>query len=123
MKLNKNSKLNSFYQKFKEMHVFDDKDIDVLINKFPNVDIKNIPLAWVIPIDLFLTKCEAIAPGAITSITQKYGLIVVKITAVKNKFLLIKNIITDFINDIYHIDFDLYDDLLADINENDIILG
>ena len=49
------SVLDTFYQKFIERHNFEDSDIDIFLNRWKNKTIfKNIPLAWVIPLDTMM---------------------------------------------------------------------
>ncbi len=41
---------------FDKRHVFDDEDIDLLQERWPQVTFTNIPLAWVFPLNQFLSR-------------------------------------------------------------------
>lgn len=65
IKLEKKKKL------FDMRHEFNDEDIDLLKERHPGVEILNIPVAWVVPIDQML--CDFRHSQAISKVEQQFG--------------------------------------------------
>ena len=65
------SLIKGFKNEFDRRHDFEDSDLAVLKNRYPEVEIKNIPTAWIILVDelLYAFRCS----NAITSVEQHFG--------------------------------------------------
>jgi len=62
-------------QFFDNRHVFEDEDIDLLKERWPEISFNNIPLAWVFQLDEFL--CKTKYSSSITEIRQEFGEVIV----------------------------------------------
>ena len=60
----------TFAREFSNRHSFGGEDVGVLKDKFPNISFHNIPDAWVLGIDEFLSRVNI---EVITSIRQACG--------------------------------------------------
>lgn len=69
--------LEEFSKEFIKRHDFYSEDLDNLFNKWPKTSFKNIPEAWIIPIDEMLLKLSNINVFPIY-VEQKYGLLFVQ---------------------------------------------
>ena len=65
------TKLNKLDYEFKKRHDFNTEQFLLLKNKYPEVDISEIPDAWIILIDKLLSRTN------IKKVTQRYGLLIV----------------------------------------------
>ena len=63
--------LQKFYEEFKSRHDFEDEDLGILKERHPNINITNIPIAWIVIVDELL--CRARKEGQIQSIDQSFG--------------------------------------------------
>lgn len=66
-----------FADEFRKRHTFGGEDVGVLKNKFPNISFHNIPDAWVIGIDEFLSR---INPKLITTLRQACGFFYISVS-------------------------------------------
>lgn len=73
--------LDSFYEKFILRHDFEDSDIELFLHRWKNkCIIKNIPLAWVIPLDTMMFELNK-KGYIVSSISQDYGQLIVSVPA------------------------------------------
>jgi hypothetical protein len=64
-------------KEFEARHDFEDGDLQILKNKYPNTNLKQIPIAWIIEIDSLLAKVYSENPNAISTVKQECGLLCV----------------------------------------------
>jgi hypothetical protein len=71
--MERNSLLNLFQYKkeFDMRHEFDESEMDVLRERFPWITISNIPISWIIAIDIML--CRFRYSSLIKGVDQQYG--------------------------------------------------
>jgi hypothetical protein len=70
------SNLEEFKKIFDSRHDFNDSDLEILFERYPTVEFKNIPTAWIISVDEFLCKTKYHNP--IISISQEFGQIIIQ---------------------------------------------
>jgi hypothetical protein len=99
--------LNNFKINFDNRHNFNDSDLNILKERFPKIKLKNIPTAWIIPIDEFLSKFRY--NQLITEINQFFGFPIISF----NKKLNVKEqkIVDKFQETIKNIDKDIRNEL------------
>lgn len=76
--------LEDFSKEFRKRHDFYSEDLDVLFNKWDKTSFKDIPEAWILPIDEMLLELSKINIFPI-SIQQQFGLLFVRYRELKLK--------------------------------------
>lgn len=66
--------LINYKKEFDSRHDWDDGELNILQSKWPQIKFKNIPQAWIIPIENFLLKSNL---DNIKEIRQEYGQLIV----------------------------------------------
>lgn len=69
-----------FAKEFRKRHSFGGEDVGVLKSKFPHISFHNIPDAWVLGVDEFLTRVD---PKAVAAIRQACGFFYVSVFDLK----------------------------------------
>ena len=72
-----NSKIYKLYSAFISRHIFQDQDLQLLKDKYPNVEFSNIPKAWILSIDQMLEDIYNVEPNLKLSVKQVLGFLVV----------------------------------------------
>jgi hypothetical protein len=65
--------VKAFIKEFQRRHTFNSEDQETIRIKFPNTLFKDIPDAWILLLDKFLTLVYADEPRAVSSVKQKCG--------------------------------------------------
>lgn len=89
-----------FSKIFSDRHSFDGEDVQILKNKFPNIQFNNIPDAWILGIDRLLRKTRY---AGIVSIAQRNGFLFI---SARNDIL--SEYIEEVEQEIYSLDADLH---------------
>jgi hypothetical protein len=102
-----------FGSEFNKRHDFKYEDIDFLPNKYSHIDFKDIPEAWVCPIDHCLEKMEHLMK--VSEISQYSGLLVVHCDNVSEND---KQLLAELDKTLRLIDLDLHEQLENGIGQH-----
>lgn len=68
--------LKSFKKEFDYRHDFEDSDLDILKERWPDVEFSNIPASWIIPVDEMMASFRYSNP--IKKVWQSHGQLIVE---------------------------------------------
>lgn len=107
-----NSKIYKLYSSFLSRHIFDDSDIKVLKDKYPDVKFLNIPKAWILPLDQMLEDIYSVQPHLKLSVKQLFGFLIVDCIPHDPKFsYTFEFILKQAEKLVYQLDLDLHTDV------------
>lgn len=101
--------LNTFKKEFDHRHDFAGSDVELLGGRHPDVNIFNIPVAWVFPVDEML--CRFRYNRAIKEVRQEFGQLIVTFKnrpADQGRYSKYKSIVDECERKIKSIDIDLH---------------
>lgn len=99
--------LFNFQEIFNQRHKFQHEDLQVLKERWPNIQFNNIPDAWIWPIDILLSRLRYNNP--ISEIRQEFGQICFIYNKKPSKYQ--NHVIKKCESEIYNIDFDINNEL------------
>lgn len=88
---------------FDGRHDFEDDDLNILFERWPNIKFENIPVSWIVPVDEML--CHMRLNNPVKEVRQHFGQLIVITDVLTDKQ---KKIVKATENKIYSIDKDLY---------------